>query len=66
MAVAERSIESALENRKVAGDRYREGVVPSAELLDAEVAHERASLAHAEALASLRLAAAGLDRAVGR
>ncbi len=66
VAVAERSIESALENRKVAGDRYREGVVPSSELLDAEVAHERAALAHAEALASLRLAAAGLDRAVGR
>ncbi len=66
VAVAERSIASARENRKVAGDRYREGVVPSSELLDAEVAHERAALSRAEALASLRLAAAGLDRAVGR
>jgi len=66
VAVAERSIESASENRKVAGDRYREGVVPSSELLDAEVAYERAALARAESLASLRLAAAGLDRAVGR
>ncbi len=66
VAVAGRSVESALENRKVAGDRYREGVVPSSELLDAEVAYERAALSRAEALASLRLAAAGLDRAVGR
>ena len=47
-------------------DRYREGVIPSSELLDAELAHERAALARTEALAALRLAAAGLDRAVGR
>jgi outer membrane protein len=66
LAVAERSVESAAESRRVAGDRYREGVIPSSELLDAEVAHERAALARTEALAALRLAAAGLDRAVGR
>ena len=40
--------------------------MPSSELLDAEVADERAALALTEALASLRLSAAGLDRAVGR
>ena len=66
LAVAERSVLSAAESRRVAGDRYREGVIPSSELLDAEVAHERASLARTEALAALRLAAASLDRAVGR
>jgi outer membrane protein TolC len=66
LAVAERSVESAAEGRRVAGDRYREGLVPSAERLDAEVAHERAVLARTEALAALRLAAARLDRAVGR
>jgi outer membrane protein len=64
--VAERSVESAAESRRVAADRYREGVIPSSELLDAEVAHEHAVLARTEALATLRLAAAGLDRAVGR
>ena len=64
--VAGRSVESAAENRRVAADRYREGVIPSSELLDAELAQERAALALAEALASLRVAAAGLDRAVGR
>jgi len=66
LAVAERSVESAAESRRVAGNRYREGVIPSSELLDAEVAHEGAVLARTEALASLRLAAAELDRAVGR
>jgi outer membrane protein TolC len=66
LAVAERSVESAVENRRVAGDRYRAGVIPSSELLDAEIAHERASLSRTEAMAALRLAAAGLDRAVGR
>ena len=66
LAVAERSVLSAAESRRVAADRYREGVIPSSELLDAEVAQERATLSRAQALAALRLAAAGLDRAVGR
>ena len=66
LGVAERSVVSAAESRRVAADRYREGVIPSSELLDAELAHERAALARTEALATLRLAAAGLERAVGR
>ena len=38
LGVAERSVVSAAENRRVAADRYREGVIPSSELLDAELA----------------------------
>ena len=37
------------ESRRVAADRYREGVIASSELLDAELAHERAALARTEA-----------------
>jgi outer membrane protein TolC len=66
LAVAERSVVSAAESRRVAADRYREGVIPSSELLDAELAQERAELVRTQAHAVLRLAAAGLDRAVGR
>jgi outer membrane protein TolC len=66
LAVAERSVASAAESRRVAADRYREGVIPSSELLDAELAQERAALTRTQAHAALRLAAAGLDRAVGR
>ena len=50
----------------MAADRYREGVLPSSELLDAELAHEKAALARTESQAALRLALAALDRAVGR
>jgi outer membrane protein len=66
LRVAERSVVSAAESRRVAGERYRAGVIPSSELTDAEVAHERASRSQTEARAALRLAAAGLERAVGR
>ena len=66
LRVAERAVASAAESRRVASERYRAGVIPSSELTDAEVAHERASLSRTEAKAALRLAAAGLERAAGR
>jgi outer membrane protein TolC len=66
LRVAERAVESARENRRVAADRYREGLIPSSELLDAEVDLERAGFSRTEALAAVRLASAGLERAVGR
>lgn len=63
--VAERNQAAAEENRRVAGDRYREGVIPSSELLDAETALLRAGLDRTEALVRIRLILAGLERAVG-
>jgi outer membrane protein TolC len=64
--VAGRSLESALENVRVARDRYHEGVIPSSELLDAETALLRAGLDRTAARAQVRLALANLDRALGR
>jgi outer membrane protein TolC len=64
--VAERSLESGRENRRVASDRYRAGLIPSSELLDAEVALLRTALERTRALASQRLARAALERALGR
>lgn len=64
--VAERNVVSATENRRVASERYRAGVIPSSELLDAETALLRASLDRTSALADARVAEARLDRAVGR
>jgi outer membrane protein TolC len=61
-----RALEAARENARVAGDRYRAGVIPSSELLDAEVALLRAGLERASSHASLRLADAALLRATGR
>lgn len=66
VGLSERALESARENRRVAGDRYREGVIPSSELLDAEVALLRAGLERTSAQAALRLAGAALQRATGR
>lgn len=63
--VAERNVEAARENRRVSADRYRAGVIPSSELLDAEVALLKAGLERTDALASQRLARAALDRALG-
>jgi outer membrane protein TolC len=64
--VAGKSLESARENRRVASDRYRAGLIPSSELLDSEVALLRIGLDRTEALALQRLALAALHRAVGR
>jgi outer membrane protein TolC len=66
VAVAERNREAALENVRVAQDRYREGLIPSSELLDAESRLLQAGLDRTRAAAQLQQARADLDRAVGR
>lgn len=64
--VAQQGLASARENARVARDRYREGLIPSSELLDAETNLLRAGLSLTEAENGLRLALDALDRAVGR
>jgi outer membrane protein TolC len=64
--VADGAVAAGEESRRVSADRYREGVIPSSELLDAEIALLEAGLERTQALAGARLAAAELDRAVGR
>ena len=59
-------LEAARENNKVAADRYRAGVIPSSERLDAETALLRAGLDRTGALARQLAARARLDRATGR
>jgi outer membrane protein TolC len=66
LGVADRTLVSAQESLKVAQDRYREGLIPASELLDAQSRTLRAGLDRTEAAARLRQARAGLDRAVGR
>ncbi len=66
VGVSARHLEAARENQRVAADRYREGLIASSELLDAEVALQRAGLDRVETLAAVQLAAASLERALGR
>ena len=64
--LAENNLLAATESRRVAGERFRAGVIPSSDLLDAETALLRAGLQRTTALARQRLALARLQRAVGR
>jgi outer membrane protein TolC len=64
--VADGAVAAGEESKRVSADRYREGVIPSSELLDAEIALLDAGLERTQALADARLATAQLDRAVGR
>jgi len=64
--VADGAVGAGRESRRVSADRYKEGVIPSSELLDAEIALLEAGLERTQALADARLAVAELDRAVGR
>lgn len=66
LAVADRNLDAAHESARVSQDRYREGLIPSSELLDAEAALLRAGLDHTATAAQLRMILASLDRAVGR
>lgn len=64
--VAERNLLAAQESVTVESDRYREGVGASSDLLDAQTRRLRAGLDLTLATSDVRVARAGLDRAVGR
>ena len=59
-------VRSAAEARRVLAERFDVGVATSTELLDAEVVLLQADLDRTRALAGARLAAARLERALGR
>ncbi|HXH06897.1 MAG TPA: TolC family protein, partial [Vicinamibacterales bacterium] len=59
-------VRAAIEAHRVLVERYRAGVATSTEVLDAEVAVLEAELDRTRALASVRLAEAALERALGR
>lgn len=64
--VAAHAVASAKENVRVAHERFRAGLIPSSELLDAETRLLTAGLDESASLVRARLARAQLDRAVGR
>jgi outer membrane protein TolC len=66
LPVAGAGLVSAEENRKVARDRYREGLLASSELLDAEVALLQAGLSRTVAEVQVQLGQARLARVLGR
>jgi outer membrane protein TolC len=66
IAAAESGVRSAGEARRVVAERFAAGVATSTDVLDAQVALLQAELDRTRALANARLAAARLDRALGR
>jgi outer membrane protein TolC len=64
--VAERNLDAARENVRVSQDRYREGLIPASELLDAQSRLLQAGLQRTRSATRLQQARANLDRAVGR
>jgi len=66
LAVASRGMESAREDLRVTQDRYRAGVTPSSDLLDAETRLLQVGLDRTLAAANVQVAEARLDRSRGR
>ena len=66
VAAADEAVRAAAEARRVVGERYRAGVIAQGDVLDAELVLLQSQLDRTRALASVRLAEARLDRAVGR
>ena len=63
---ADDALRAATEARRVLADRYNAGVATSTDVLDSQVALLQAGLDRTQALASVRLAEARLERALGR
>jgi len=66
IAAADAGVRSATEARRVIGERFSAGIAANADVIDAQVALLQADLDRARAFANVHLAAARLDRALGR
>lgn len=66
ISAADDTIRAATEARRVVNERFAAGVATSTDVLDAQTDIVRAGLDRTQAIAALRTAQAGLDRAVGR
>jgi outer membrane protein TolC len=66
ISAADDGVRAAREAQRVVAERFRAGVIPQIEVLDAEFALVQAELDRTRALAGVRLAEARLARAMGR
>jgi outer membrane protein TolC len=63
---ADDGVRAAAENRRVVNERFMAGLISQTDALDAETSLLEAELERTRAIATVRLAEARLDRAVGR
>jgi outer membrane protein TolC len=66
IAAAEDGVRAAVEAQRVVGERFTAGVATSTDVLDAQTGVLQAELDRTRAIAGARLAAARLDRTLGR
>jgi outer membrane protein TolC len=66
IGAAEDGVRAAVEAQRVVGERFTAGVATSADVLDAQTGVLQAELDRTRAIAGARLAAARLDRTLGR
>jgi outer membrane protein TolC len=66
VTAADGAIRSATEARRVVGERFAAGVATSTDVLDAQIVLLQAELERTRALTVVRVAEAGLARAVGQ
>lgn len=64
-AVAEQGVVQAEENYRIMNERFKKGLVPNSELLDAEVALLQAKLNKTQSLVEYELAVARLTKSIG-
>jgi outer membrane protein len=64
-AVAEQGVKQAEENYRITNDKYKKGLMPNSELLDAEVALLQAKLNLTQSLVDYELSMARLSKAIG-
>jgi len=64
-AVAEQGVEQAEENYRIMSEKFKKGLVPNSELLDAEVALLQAKLNRTQSLVEYELAVARLAKSIG-
>ena len=65
VSAADDEVRAAADTERVVGERYRAGVATNTDVLDAQEARLQADLDRTRAIASLRLAEARLERAIG-
>ena len=63
---ADDGVRAAAENRRVVNERFMAGLISQTDALDAETSLLEAELERTRAIATVRLAEARLDRAIGR
>ncbi len=65
IAVAEKGVAQAEENYRVAGEKFKRGLMPSSDLIDANTMLIQAKTEYTTALVDYKLAAAKLERSTG-